>query len=521
MSQQVEFASAQEAGKVKSIAGNYDFFPDLVFTYDLERDVVEEINSKIYSILGITQKEFQQLNASLSSLILKEDALILINSIEQFHTLSAGESHTFTARFIHKEGGFRCLKVVGTLVPASGERPDSVLCVATDVTAKVKAEDESRATRQLFDETERLLLFGTWSWSMNTDKLTWTDGMYELLGYTPAEVTEVTNEFYLRHVLHEHVEAVRTCVLDAIAHNRGFEIEYVIRTRDGQEKFVFTKGRALLDENGNLTKVIGITRDVTANKMIEKERDRTIRDLNRSNKELEEFAYVASHDLHEPLRKVLTFSERLKSKFSDSLGEDGKLYLERIGASAQGMRALIDNLLEFSKISRLYRSFEPCDMNIILEQVLSDQELRIEETSTTIELRDMPVIEAVPAEMRQLFNNLISNALKFRQKDVPPKISITCKKLTHREKSDLLLPFNQIFYQINVRDNGIGFESVYSEKIFEIFQRLHGKTEYGGSGIGLAICKKIVESHYGLISASGETGNGAVFSVILPEKQQK
>jgi signal transduction histidine kinase len=131
----------------------------------------------------------------------------------------------------------------------------------------------------------------------------------------------------------------------------------------------------------------------------------------------------------------------------------------------------------------------------------------------------LPVIEAVPPELKQLFNNLIGNALKFRRKDAQPVIDISFTTLSHKEKSDLLLPFNRVFYEIKIQDNGIGFESVYAEKIFEIFQRLHGKTEYAGSGIGLAICKKIVDNHDGIIYAKSQPGQGSVFSVILPEKQ--
>src|SRR5690606_12389305 len=187
--------------------------------------------------------------------------------------------------------------------------------------------------------------------------------------------------------------------------------------------------------------------------------------------------------------------------------------------SAENMRALIDNLLEFSKITRGSRSYTKCDIHDILNEVISDQELKIEETGTLIKLKTLPVIEAVSSEMRQLFNNLVSNALKFRKKSESPVLTITCKRLNHREKSDHFLPFDQVFYQINVQDNGIGFESIYGEKIFEILQRLHGKAEYTGSGIGLSICKKIVDAHEGIICATSEPGVGSVFSVILPERQ--
>src|SRR5690606_24392772 len=182
---------------------------------------------------------------------------------------------------------------------------------------------------------------------------------------------------------------------------------FVIRTRTGREKFVHSKGKPILDKDGNIKKVVGITRDVTHKKTFEKERERYIRELNRSNKELEEFAYVASHDMHEPLRKILTFSERLRNKYMDALGDDGKLYLERISASAGNMRILIDHLLEFSRVSRGTRNFQRCELNVILRDVISDQELKIEETGTRISVGQLPEIEGVHSELRQLFNNLI------------------------------------------------------------------------------------------------------------------
>jgi light-regulated signal transduction histidine kinase (bacteriophytochrome) len=253
-------------------------------------------------------------------------------------------------------------------------------------------------------------------------------------------------------------------------------------------------------------------------KAFEKERDRNIRELNRSNRDLEEFAYIASHDLQEPLRKISTFGERLKTQYSSTLDKDATIYLNRILASTENMRTLIDNLLEFSRMTRSSRAYVPCDLNIIMQEVASDQELKIEETHTAIDKTGLPVIDAVPSEMRQLFNNLISNSLKFRRKDVTPVIRISAMVMGDTEKMKYGFALDRRFYQIDLADNGIGFEQEYAEKIFQIFQRLHGKAEYPGAGIGLAICKKIVDNHEGNIYASSN-GNGSTFSILLPQKQ--
>jgi PAS domain S-box-containing protein len=490
------------------------FFPAMLFLYDLEQKEVTCLNDRISEYLGFTIQEFQGRHVGLVDLAFENDNETIKAAIRNFYSLKKGDSTTFTARFAKKEGGCRYLKSVCTRL-----EEDNVLIVSQDVTDQIKFEEEARATRQLFDETEKLLLFGSWSWSPKHDTLEWTEGLFELLEYENVNLEGFNLQFFLKHVLPEHAEHVQRLLNNSVTSGVPFEAEFVLKTRTGKEKFAFMKGKPMFDQDGNVKKLVGITRDITAKKNFENERDRNIRELNRSNKELEEFAYVASHDLHEPLRKVLTFSERLKNRFGSALGDDGKIYLDRIWASADSMRNLIDNLLEFSKISRGTRSFVNCDLNVVLNEVFSDQELRIEETSTLLNVNALPVVEAVPSEIKQLFNNLLGNALKFRKKDVAPVINIVCKKLTHKEKSEFLLPFNQVFYQLNIQDNGIGFEAVYAEKIFEIFQRLHGKAEYAGSGIGLAICKKIVDNHDGIIFATSEPGKGSTFSVILPEKQ--
>jgi signal transduction histidine kinase len=488
------------------------FIPAILFFYEPGSGKVSFLNDRLKDFLGFTAQEFQVLGYNYMDLVYADDLDVVTRELRRLEDLPKDGTHSFTARFNHKDGGCKYLKNVCT------RTDDGVLFFSENVTEQVKFQDEASAARQLFDETEKLLLFGSWSWSLKNDKLDWTEGMFELLEYDSLNQDHVTIQFFLKHVLPEHADHLQQVLQNSIQERKSFETEFVVKTSAGKEKFVFMKGKPLFDKEGNVKKLVGITRDITSMKNFENERDRNIRELNRSNKELEEFAYVASHDLHEPLRKILTFSERLKGRFG-SVGDESKIYLDRIWASADSMRNLIDNLLEFSKITRSSRSFMPCDLNKILAEVQSDQELRIEETSTVIRMHDLPVVEGVPSELKQLFNNLIGNALKFRKKDVQPVINLVCKKLSHREKSDLLLPFNRVFYEIGIEDNGIGFESMYAEKIFEIFQRLHGKAEYAGSGIGLAICKKIVDNHDGIIYATSEPGKGSTFSVILPEKQ--
>lgn len=244
-----------------------------------------------------------------------------------------------------------------------------------------------------------------------------------------------------------------------------------------------------------------------------------VRELDRSNKELEEFAYIASHDLQEPLRKITSFSERLKEKLPSNLEPDVQLYLNRMLAATDNMRMLIDNLLEFSRTSRISEPFVRTDLNNIISEVIADLELKIEETSTSVTSETLPVIDAIPMQMRQLFTNLFTNAIKFKGDGATPKIEIKSSELSDEEKDANHLRVNNKYFKITVKDHGIGFDQEFSMKIFQIFQRLHGKAEYPGSGIGLAICKKIVENHSGRIFATSEAGKGAEFITILPESQ--
>jgi light-regulated signal transduction histidine kinase (bacteriophytochrome) len=236
--------------------------------------------------------------------------------------------------------------------------------------------------------------------------------------------------------------------------------------------------------------------------------------LQQSNRELQDFAYVASHDLQEPLRKVQTFSDRLATKYAEKLEGDGLEYLERMRGAAERMRKLIQDLLTFSRVSSKAQPFVPVDLEKVSREVLSDLEVKIEETGASVEIRDLPTVDADPLQMRQLIQNLVGNALKFRNPDSAPVVKI----LAGTSNGNGSTP-NGHFCTIRVEDNGIGFDEKYLDKIFTVFQRLHGRSEFEGSGIGLAVCRKIAERHHGNITAKSKPGEGSTFIVTLPVGQ--
>lgn len=262
----------------------------------------------------------------------------------------------------------------------------------------------------------------------------------------------------------------------------------------------------------------GFVHDITQQKLNEERLRRYAAELERSNLELQDFAYVSSHDLQEPLRKIQAFGDRLQHKEREHLSDQGKDYVDRMLNAANRMQNLINDLLSFSRLTTQSKPFVPTDLDQVLSEVLSDLEITIEQTHAEIIRSPLPTIEAEPTQMRQLFQNLISNAIKFRKENENPVINIYAKH--HQKKAHLTATPGDEITEIYIEDNGIGFDEKYLDRIFNIFQRLEGQ-KYEGSGIGLAICRKIAIRHGGDITANSQPGVGTRFIITLALKQPK
>ena len=280
--------------------------------------------------------------------------------------------------------------------------------------------------------------------------------------------------------------------------------------KDGRKVTTIMSPRVIFDENGDFAGSFAVVTDITERKRAEGELARQALELGRSNAELEQFAYVASHDLQEPLRKIQAFGERLNAKCADSISDQGRDYLKRMQNAAKRMQVLINDLLTFSRVTTRASSFTPVNLKRVVREVLLDMDFRIEQTQGRVEVGDLPVIEGDSTQMRQLFQNLIGNALKFNREGVAPVVRIRSETIRDSRKK------GGAFCRIFVEDNGIGFEETYAERIFGVFQRLHGRGVYEGTGIGLAVCRKIVERHGGSIQANSTPGQGSVFTIIMP-----
>ena len=290
-------------------------------------------------------------------------------------------------------------------------------------------------------------------------------------------------------------------------------LERAYKRVDGSMVIMEVHQKRVRDAEGRPVGLRTFLLDITQRKRAEQALQEQAEKLARSNAELEQFAYVASHDLQEPLRKIQAFGDRLKNKYEQSLGPEGLDYLARMQNAAARMQTLIQDLLSLSRVASQAKPFAPVDLNDVVRTVVSDLELRIERVGGRVDVSALPLIFGDRGQMAQLLQNLIGNALKFQKPGEAPVVKVSSEFLTvQRGGADV--------WQIVVEDNGIGFDEKYRERIFQIFQRLHGRSEYEGTGIGLAICRKIVDRHGGNINAYSTPGSGAKFVITLPHTLQ-
>ncbi len=321
---------------------------------------------------------------------------------------------------------------------------------------------------------------------------------------------------------------------NCLATGQPYEIEYRLKQHDGQYRWWLGLGLPFYDapgpdgEPGEIMRWFGTCTDIHDKKVFTADLEKQVTqrtnalqmaniDLQRSNENLERFAYVASHDLQEPLRKIRSFGDILQTNYGSQLGEGADL-LERMLTAAERMSVLIKDLLTFSRIRTQRQAFTSVTLTSVVRGVLSDVELAIQDTGAVIEVGELPTVPGDTPQLGQLFQNLIANALKFQQPDLPPRISLTSQLIPASDLPETIKPNSTAsqFYAVSVTDNGIGFDEKYTDRIFQVFQRLHGRSRYTGTGIGLAIVQKVIDNHNGAVQATSQPGQGATFTVYLP-----
>ena len=375
-----------------------------------------------------------------------------------------------------------------------------------DVTEKHAIINKLKENEALSKQAQALTHTGNWTWLVDSNEILWSDEMYRIYGLEPQS-EKITFERFAGFI-HPEDQDRRVAEINKALETRVVE-DYIMRivNPDGKEKVLRGRGQVLVKDN-RVTAMIGTCQDITTEFRLTRELESKNEALLRKNKELEAFNFIASHDLQEPLRKIQVYSKRVGMEGAGKVPETILNYFDKISTASNQMQKMIEDFLLFSQAMEGDLPSESIDLKKLLEEVKKDLAGKIEKSNTTIEISDLPRIRGVPVNVKLVFKELISNAIKFRKKRTPLEITIASERITGED--------GKTYNRITVKDNGIGFESKYATRIFDLFQRLHSKDEYSGSGIGLALCKKIVEDHHGWIEAESKKEIGSEFEVHFP-----
>ena len=411
-------------------------------------------------------------------------------------------------------------------------------CFTIDITEKKLVEKAMRESEQRFKLMANMVPLIILAIDMDGNCNFLSENWKDLTGTSPEDGYGMR---WLNAVHADDKEKIRQSWMRSFTMRKPFEAKFRLRNSAGEYKITYSNSRPIFDDGGAFSGYIGILQDVSSQEQITSSLEKLVLErmedlrkrnmelksaeanlieknleLQKMNKELKSFAHVASHDLQEPLRKIQMYTGRVLSLDGNKFSEKGQEFFHQIREATVRMRSLIDDILSYSKSSNLEEKLETTDLNNVLGEVISELEVKIEEKKAVIQNLGLPTLNIVRFQFYQLFLNLLANALKFSKTDTTPAIIIKCEKINGKSITHPGINNNTTYYHITLSDNGIGFPAHFSQKIFEIFQRIHDNSKIEGTGIGLAICKKIVENHNGILIAEGQVNHGATFHVYLP-----
>jgi PAS domain S-box-containing protein len=392
-----------------------------------------------------------------------------------------------------------------------------IMNVATEVTEQVQVRKKVEESQQRFFTLANSVTQLAWIADAEGWIYWYNDRWFDYTGTTLEEM----QGWGWQKVHHpDHIDRVVSFVKDAWGRDESWELIFPLRRHDGVYRWFLTRGVPVRNKDGKVVQWIGTNTDIDDQKQAEalleqRVKDRTL-ELEMRNSELEQFTYVSHHDLQEPIRKITMFTDLIKAEAKEKLSEGSQIMLQKVSDAAFRMSAALRDVLDFASLSK-GEQFVDVDLDEVLAVVQCDLEVVIHEKRATITSDALPTIKGIPNQMHQLFYNLVNNALKFSKPDESPRVTITCAALHSLELAEYEnLDKNKDYYSISIQDNGIGFNQEYADKIFGLFQRLHTRTDYAGTGIGLALVKKVVSNHGGVIWAEGKDGIGATFKMLLP-----
>jgi hypothetical protein len=384
-----------------------------------------------------------------------------------------------------------------------------------DIEDLKQANDKLMLLNESFNAAEKTAGFGHWMVNLETNQYTFSDNMYRLMGVEP-NAFESTLENSIKYLHPDDLEYVTQVHKDSLVNHQSTSIVFRFLTAINEVKYIMGVGSFTRDGNGNMIK-IGVNYDITDQYKRTLELEENNKELKYINSELESFNNIVSHDLQEPLRKIQMFISRVEEKEFDGLSQQGRDYFSKIRIAANRMQTLLIDLVNYSRTIKGDIVFVETDLNKIISDTIQDLTTNIEEKSAIIHIGQLPIIKAIPFQLKQLFINLVSNSLKYSQEGNIPQINITSEVITEEEVSKYEIINKEDYYKIVVEDNGIGFKQEYAEKIFLLFKRLETDPKYSGTGLGLAICSRIVENHKGFIKVKSEPNRGSKFYIFLPK----
>ncbi|RYZ22883.1 MAG: PAS domain S-box protein [Chitinophagaceae bacterium] len=380
----------------------------------------------------------------------------------------------------------------------------------TDIEEHKRAEEALRVSTERFNLVAKATQDAIWDWNLLTNEIWWNEGFRTLFGYRAEDIEPGVESWYGR--IHPDDRERVVASIHGIIDNGGtkWSGEYRFRRADGSYAAVFDRGYALHDAEGKPVRMLGSMQDITVRKEVESLLEERVRmrtaELEVRNRELEQFTYVSHHDLQEPLRKIIMFTDMIRPEAAAKLSDPSRMRLDKVTEAARRMSAALRDVLNYASLNK-EENYTDVDLEEVVAAVEQDLELVIAEKKAIIDVDRLPRVWGVQQQMHQLFYNLLNNALKFQKPGVAPRVQIACTQAEEQGK---------VMYHLTVSDNGIGFSADAAGKIFGMFQRLHSKAAYAGTGIGLALCQKVVQNHGGSIRAEGRPGEGACFHIRLP-----